>query len=54
MKKIKGCKNWEPEKCIRCGALYGASNCLELIEFETEKELGNYYKSKGGKGYYTV
>jgi len=45
-----GCKNWEPNKYVRCGAHWGASSCFDPIRFETKKEIDEYYISKGEKG----
>jgi len=45
-----GCENWEPNKCVRCGAMFGASSCFKPIKFGTKAELDEFYKSKGGKG----
>ena len=49
-----GCKNWEPNKCVRCGALLGLSDCFESIYFETDEELADFYKAKGGKGFIKI
>jgi len=45
-----GCKNWEPKKCVRCGAAWGMSDCFERIDFASKEEAEAFYKSKGGKG----
>lgn len=49
-KKMFGCKNWKPGKCVRCGAALGLSSCFERIEFESKEEADAFYKSKGGRG----
>lgn len=43
---VIGCRNWKPNECTRCGAIWGASNCFEAIKFTTKKDLEDYYKSK--------
>jgi len=48
-----GYENWEVGKCVRCGAIFGSS-CFKSIKFDTDEELSNFYKSKGGKGYYKI
>ena len=49
-----GCENWEPNKCVRCGALWGASDCFKSIHFDTDKELEDFYISKGGEGFVKI
>jgi len=40
-----GCRDWEPNKCIRCGAYLGMSSCFKPFK-GTKEEIELYYKCK--------
>ena len=47
---MHGCKNWEPGKCVRCGAALGLSSCFDPIHFDMKEEADAFYNAKGGLG----